>query len=262
MALGEFGTQNLLVISTNLDAARAVQQIQLLTLSATLVTGICVLALRRRHEGRPRRRAVSLLVDSFALGLLMIAILFVVGTFDSLSFLFQPVQRLTLAVIGITPFVFLIGLLDARLARSAVGELMIELRANLPAADLRAALARALRDPSLTLAYWLPDFASYVDLDGRPVVVPAYDGRATTLIERDRLPVAALLHDPALDDERDLLEAVTAAAGIALENARLHAELTSPPRGAPGLARTGDRRRAKGNGSDSNGTSTTGRSSG
>ena len=37
--------------------------------------------------------------------------------------------------------------------------------------------------------------------------------------------MAALLHDPALDDEPELLDAVTAAAGIALENGRLHAEL-------------------------------------
>jgi signal transduction histidine kinase len=51
------------------------------------------------------------------------------------------------------------------------------------------------------------------------------EGRATTLIERDGARVAALLHDPALDDEPELLDAVTAAAGIALENGRLHAEL-------------------------------------
>ena len=37
--------------------------------------------------------------------------------------------------------------------------------------------------------------------------------------------VAALLHDPALADEPELLDAVTAAAGIAIENGRLHAEL-------------------------------------
>jgi signal transduction histidine kinase len=82
-----------------------------------------------------------------------------------------------------------------------------------------------LREPSLTLAYWLPDFRSYGDLDGRAVEVPDRNGRATTLIERDGAHIAALLHDPALDDERELLDSVTAAAGIALENARLHAEL-------------------------------------
>ena len=47
----------------------------------------------------------------------------------------------------------------------------------------------------------------------------------STVIERDGQHVAALVHDPALDDEPELLEAVGAAAGIALENARLQAEL-------------------------------------
>ena len=37
--------------------------------------------------------------------------------------------------------------------------------------------------------------------------------------------MAALLHDPSLEDEPELSTAVTAAAGIALENARLHVEL-------------------------------------
>jgi signal transduction histidine kinase len=39
--------------------------------------------------------------------------------------------------------------------------------------------------------------------------------------------VAALVHDPALTDEPELLDSVTAAAGLALENARLHAELSA-----------------------------------
>jgi signal transduction histidine kinase len=76
------------------------------------------------------------------------------------------------------------------------------------------------------LAYWLPEFGSYADHDGRPVKVPDREGRrAVRLIERDGRRVAALLHDPALEDEPELLTAVTAAAGIALENARLNVEL-------------------------------------
>jgi signal transduction histidine kinase len=50
-------------------------------------------------------------------------------------------------------------------------------------------------------------------------------GRATTLIDRDGAHVAALLHHRSLEDEPELLDAVSAAAGIALENGRLHAEL-------------------------------------
>ena len=225
MTLGTFGPHNLLAISDESGASETVQQVQLLLLSAILLGGVGALALRRRHDGRVSRRSLALVIDSFALGLVLAAILFLVGAFPAWGAVFEPIQRATLAVIGITPFAFLIGLLDARLARSAVGGLIIELRADLAPADLQHALARALRDPTLTLAYWLPDFESYADLDGRPVDVSETDGRATTLIDRDGLRIAALLHDAALKAEPELLAAVTAAAGMALENGRLHSQL-------------------------------------
>jgi signal transduction histidine kinase len=139
---------------------------------------------------------------------------------------FETIRRVMLFVIGLAPLAFLIGLLHARLARSAVGDLFVELRANPAPADLRYALARALRDPSLTLVYWLPELESWADLDGRPVRLDAADaGRATTLIDRHGAHVAALVHDPSLDDEPELLQAVVAAAAIAIENARLQVEL-------------------------------------
>ena len=91
----------------------------------------------------------------------MVAVLYVVGAFDGPAFV--PIQRATLAVIGISPVAFLLGLLDAHLARSAVGDLVIRLRGNPSPADLTAALGRALRDPSLellALARWLPRLTS------------------------------------------------------------------------------------------------------
>jgi signal transduction histidine kinase len=58
------------------------------------------------------------------------------------------------------------------------------------------------------------------------VALPEQGGaRATTLIDRDGQHLAALLHNPSLGDEPELLEAVAAAAAIALENGRLHVEL-------------------------------------
>ena len=225
MSLGASEPHNLLQISAQPGVAEIVQKAQLFSLSATLLIGVGILTARQRRGGRPRRPPIALLIDSFALSLLLAAALFVVANFDAFAGAFRPIQRATLVVVGLAPLVFLVGLLDARLARSKVGDLMIELRANLAPPDLQDALARALRDRSLRLAYWLPRFQAYVDLEGRPVDVPDPDGSATTLIDRDGKHVAALLHDPALDEERDLLEGVTAAAGIALENARLHAEL-------------------------------------
>ncbi len=165
MSLGGVGPQNLLEISKEPDTAHTVEQIQLLWISVTCVAGLGLLAARRRHTGRPLRRPVALLIESFALGLVMIAVLFVFGAFQGPAF--QEIQRATLIVIGISPFAFLIGLLDARLARSSVGGLFVELRANPSPGGLRDALARALRDPSVTLAYWLPEFETWADLDGR-----------------------------------------------------------------------------------------------
>ena len=75
-------------------------------------------------------------------------------------------RRATFFAIGLAPLAFLVGLLSARLARSAVGDLFIDLRSDPTPSELRDALARALRDPSLTLAFWLPEFGSYADLDG------------------------------------------------------------------------------------------------
>jgi len=223
MSLGGVGPQNLLEVSTRPAAAHRLEQIQLLLISALCLVGIGVLAARRRHAGRPLRRPVALLIDSFAVGLVMISVLFVFGAFEGPAFV--TIQRATLVVIGVSPFALLIGLLDARLARSAVGGLFVELRADSSPVTLRDALARALRDPSLTLAFWLPEFESWADLDGRPLELPEQgSGRAATLIERDGAHMAALLHDLALEDEPELLAAVGAAAGIALENGRLHAE--------------------------------------
>jgi len=124
------------------------------------------------------------------------------------------------------PLALLASMLRARLARSSVAELLVELRADPAPAGLRDALARALRDPSLTLAFWLSQYQVYADLEGRPVDLPREgSGRETTLIELRGEHVAALLHDASLREEPELLDAVTAAAGIALENARLQSEL-------------------------------------
>ncbi len=226
MALGGFGPHNLLEVSPDPAAGLVALRIQLVAISAFCLCGLGILVARRLREGRPLRRSFALLMDVFALGLVMIPFLLVSSAFGGP--VVAEIRWATFLTLALAPVAILVGLLQDRLARSSVGELFLELKEEPPPADLRDALARALRDPSLTLAFWLPDYQCYADLDGRPVDLPKGDGRrAMTLIDRDGAHVAALLHDPALDDERELLDAVTAAAGIALENGRLHAALTA-----------------------------------
>ena len=84
------------------------------------------------------------------------------------------------------------------------------------------ALADAFGDPTLEVAYWLPNEQRYVDPDGRQVDPPAADaGRATTSIVRSGRPVAVVSHDAALPVPPEL----GSAARLALENERLQAEV-------------------------------------
>jgi signal transduction histidine kinase len=118
-----------------------------------------------------------------------------------------------------------LGLLWGHGARSAVADLVVELERT-PPGHVREALARRLGDPSLELALWLPERASYVDPKGRAIDLPPPRGdRAVTVLGPADAPVAALIHDPVLLERRALLEAAGAAARLALENERLQAEL-------------------------------------
>ena len=122
------------------------------------------------------------------------------------------------------PIAMLVGVLRSRLARAAVGDLVLELEGKPPGA-VRAALARALGDPTLEVAFWLPERRSYVNAAGEPVSLPDGEDRAVAVLESAGQPVAALVHDPGLRDDPDLVAAAGAAARLALENARLHAEV-------------------------------------
>lgn len=127
--------------------------------------------------------------------------------------------------IGLVPIAYLVGLFRTRMGLVGVSDLIVELSQGLEAGRLRDALARALRDPSLELGYWIRDPDGYVDVHGRTVGVVPPSGRAVTLLERHGRKVAALVHDQALNEDQALLDAVSSAAGLALENERLLVEL-------------------------------------
>jgi len=214
---------SLLAITSDPALAARIEQVQLITMSVLLLTATVLLFVRRPSVGGTRRRPVTVLVDTFGLALIALAVLYVAGLRGWPQI--ETVRHIAFATLGLAPVAFLLGLLDARLARADVGALLMELRAH-PAGELREPLARALHDPSLTLAYWLPQYGTWADQEGRAVTLRgAEDGRATRVINRDDEPIIALEFDRSLEDERELLDAVAAAAGIALENNRLQVEL-------------------------------------
>jgi signal transduction histidine kinase len=126
------------------------------------------------------------------------------------------------------PAGFLLGIVAARLARGGIADLAVELGRGVPLGGLRDTLARALRDPTLALAFPAPGGAGWVDPQGLPVDVPSAPtaSRSVARLERDGQPLATLLYDPAIEaEDPGRVEAVASVARMALENERLAAQV-------------------------------------
>jgi hypothetical protein len=146
LLLGGFGPDNVVALTSEPAAAAELFDIQLLALAAVCLGGLGALVARRQREPRMRRRSAQLLVDLFAVVLVMCAALLISALyFPGEGFLW--IQRSTFFLIGLAPLAFLAAILDARLARSAVGELLVALQADPSPTDLREPLARALGTP-------------------------------------------------------------------------------------------------------------------
>ena len=117
-------------------------------------------------------------------------------------------------VASVLPFIFLWGLLQSRLARAEISRAL----ADEPAGGVQERIRQLLHDPSAEVLYRCagPD-GDCVDAEGRPRKFFAEPGRATTPIERDGRPLAAIVHDEALLDEPELLEQVAAAVALEIE---------------------------------------------
>jgi signal transduction histidine kinase len=189
-----------------------------------IVTVIAVLVQRWLRAGAAERRAVSPVLVA---GCATLTALGWTVVFDLLG---DPLGALPanvyFTVMATVPVAVLFVFLQRRLARGMIAGLVVELGGPNTSVDLREALARALGDPSLQLAFWFPPEKHYVDVDGAHVKLPDHDSaRRATLVERDGQPIAVLLHDPVLEHNAELVSSVCAAAGLALENERLQAEL-------------------------------------
>lgn len=198
-----------------------------LVLGATLgaITAFCaVLAGHWRRGSRAARRVLAPVLPTALLYAAVSAanILSELGAPTGLGRQWLWVEDVAILAV---PVAFLGGLLRSRLARYGVGELVVELGTAV-GGELRSAVSRALGDPSVEIAYWVGDRDGYTDVDGRRIELPGDDpDRAVTVITRADERIGALVHDPALREEPALLDAVCAAAGLAMENERLHAEV-------------------------------------
>jgi signal transduction histidine kinase len=203
------------------DAVLTISNLSYVALGAML---LWLMAVRWRQASGPRRRSLA---PVGAVGVVLVVAYVAREALRALvpsPPLTGALDLVVITTLMLWPLAFLAGLARTRLDRWVVGDLAVQLGEPLPPGRLEQALARALHDPTLQLAYWLPDRHAFVDAAGRPVELPAAGGdRAVTILRHDGDPVAAMLHDAALDDDPALVRAVAATARMTIENERLQA---------------------------------------
>ena len=216
--------ESLLLITGDADVVAALQKT--LVVVFYFVLGSCFIALivHRLVTAPPRMRRILAPLLLAAIAIALRAVTEGVFTFIDRPFASEYLFWWQIGAFLALPLALVAGLLRARLARASVGDLVLELERT-PPPGMRDALARALGDPTLELAFWLPEQRTYADSAGNPFDPPA-DGsrRAVTPIEHHGESLAVIVHDPSLREEPKLLQAAGAAAHLAFENARLQAE--------------------------------------
>ena len=138
----------------------------------------------------------------------------------------QTLRRLNWLLVAGVPVGFVIGLSRARARRARVGELVVEL-GELPSPErLQDALRKALGDPTLVAAFWVPDAQRYLTAEGRALLLPDDNSSSVaTYIERGGDPLGVIVHDRYLMEDPALVASATAAARLAVENERLQQEV-------------------------------------
>ncbi|HET9051414.1 MAG TPA: sensor histidine kinase [Candidatus Dormibacteraeota bacterium] len=219
--------QNLIVLHRDPGAhTLAVNVHQILNMVVALVVFAFVVDHWARSTPLGRRTLAPLVWAAGPVELAIIC-LNVVGVISQLDSLRTITPTLTPLALMTLPAGFLAGLLRAHMGHASIGDLIVELGSAGPL-ELRHALASALRDPSLELAYLRGDEEGWIDVAGHAVDLPQPGGaRATTFIARGGITGVALVHDPTLLHDPWLLQTAVAATALALDNERLRADVAA-----------------------------------
>ncbi|GIJ63367.1 sensor histidine kinase [Virgisporangium aurantiacum] len=198
--------ENRLLVHTVLGFDTALDVVQMVMAAAVIV----ILVVRWIAASRPARRVIAPVVVAGLLG----------GVASVVNPWFEPDERVPYAIsstllhssVLLLPLAFLLGVWRVRLGRTSVAAVLVRLPRSSPT-QLRDLLAWALGDPSLQVGY------------GEEAQPPVAPGRAVTPVERDGRRMATLVHDPALHEDRHVLQAVASAVALELDNQRLAAEV-------------------------------------
>lgn len=200
-----------------------------LTVDGVLAIGLAVALTRRWYASVPTQRAVlAPVVWSGGVALVAFFVAFVSELSGVPEELLNASNLVALALSAIVAWAVAFGFARGRFTRAgAVNDLIATLTSDHHLdTDLRGALARGLQDPTLELAFWLPQQQRYVDSAGKVVVLPpAGLERRSHSVELNGELIAAIIYNDSTGEQSSLIRAAGGAAALMLENQRLEAEL-------------------------------------
>jgi signal transduction histidine kinase len=172
----------------------------------------------------PQRRALAI-GTPIALLFLLLQVVYLLLMYWPTDFatLHEAVRWTFVGARALIWYGFLAALIAAQLFAARALQRLVRQSLRRPSrGELEALLREPLGDPELQLVFLDPGTAGPDDGLARPVVAEAREPHVT-VVERDGTPSVALVHDPQLDDDPELVRAAGAVALLAAENAELDA---------------------------------------
>ncbi|WBU36788.1 sensor histidine kinase [Homoserinibacter sp. YIM 151385] len=140
-----------------------------------------------------------------------------------------PVAIVSLFAVASVPICYVAGSLHIRAMRGRVADLMGITREGVDRSVWRSSLATTLQDPGVEVYWWDEEDGVYRDEGDGVVDLPLAAGEPSrTLLPidaADGTPVAVIRHDRALSENDRLLDGVSAALRLAVDNGKLRSEL-------------------------------------
>lgn len=201
-----------------------------LPLSRLVAVGAVAVALvlELTRASQPRKRTLMPVAVLGILWILPLAIFGSVQTFTAAgSDLTAKIGFGVVMARAMVPAAFLLAPVQARaVAGLALQQMLARLEGAGTLLARERVIARALDDPRLRLAFWLPQSRQYVDAAGVPAERPdPSSGLVWTPVQRSGQPFAAIIHDAALTEDPELLQAAVRALLSAVSSRRIEADL-------------------------------------
>ena len=199
-----------------------------LAMTVAIVAGVMVVYVRRlRTATRPRRRALVAVTVTSMLFLPVVAASHLAVLLELDPGLLETLDWATAFAQLLVPLGFLIALVQAEVfAAGVLRKLLERLTARATPDGWRDAIAGALDDDSLRLAYYDPASQRFRESDGRELARPSRgSGRAWVPVDHGAREVAAMVVDETLTEDPELVRVAASATLLAVESGALEVEL-------------------------------------